>query len=207
MPTEPQEFDKHALRIGHICISWAHLETKLDYLLIKLIPVEGGEAAANVIVGNVDFREKLQMVLGLGFLKKPSVEWFNYLRSVLVIIDNELRPERNRHVHDLWTPRTDTGEILRRTLKTAIIKPQAFQTELSTQTITKISPEELDAFNQRIVHGNMDLQAIWFTFVSPRMHAAWLQDKPEQYLRSSTKENQAAQGGAVQPQQPRPTEG
>src|SRR3546814_18122916 len=52
------------------------------------------------IVNNMDMRDKIKGLLALGFLKKPSDDWYNELKTTINEIDNDLRPERNRMIHD-----------------------------------------------------------------------------------------------------------
>src|SRR3546814_17474159 len=58
--------------------------------------------ASASIVNNMDMRDKIKGLLALGFLKKPSDDWYNELKTTINEIDNDLRPERNRMIHDSW---------------------------------------------------------------------------------------------------------
>lgn len=63
-------------------------------------------------------------------------------------IDNEMRPERNRLVHDVWIQNAE--KFVRRTYKTILRKPQAFKLELLTKEEKEYTAQEVWDFQQRI---------------------------------------------------------
>jgi hypothetical protein len=149
-----RDFNKHATALGLACISWSLLEDVVGDTLAELIPLEHEDGAdiAGAVNANVDFRSKLQVLLAVGFVRKPGDNWFYELEHLINRIDNELRPERNRYVHDVW--RIDLGEaqaeIVRITRGSKLKRPQAFQMELVTKTETPIIWEELESLSRRI---------------------------------------------------------
>jgi hypothetical protein len=60
------------------------------------------------ITGNIDFREKLFIVRAIRFEIATTSEWFDKFESVLTDIDQNIRPERNRMIHDLLITRPNT---------------------------------------------------------------------------------------------------
>lgn len=87
--------------LGFLCMAWSWLELEINAaLLIILQPAEETTTAA--VIYNMDFRDKLKAILAAGFTKKPSDEWFAELKTLIDEVDNDLRNERNRMVHDSW---------------------------------------------------------------------------------------------------------
>lgn len=91
----------YATEIGYFCIYWATIENQIDGLLSELTSSLKDDVAV-IILANMDFRSKISSVMTLGFNRKPDEKWFSDLKSVLDTIDNEIRTERNRYVHDYW---------------------------------------------------------------------------------------------------------
>jgi|SRR5579872_871440 len=138
-PFLPPQIQQHARAIGYLCIFWAALEHEIDTFLDALIPLEAGQVSDSV-VANIDFREKLRILLALGFIRKPNAGWFRRLERTVNHVDNGLRPERNRFVHDQWR---GLDPIVRRTKRTALVRPQARQIELRAFEDRAIKPAEI----------------------------------------------------------------
>ena len=94
-------FERHATALGLACIAWSTLESVVNEFLGLLIPLEPGDTE-RIVTSNIDFRAKLEMLVHLGFMEKYKDLWFLELQTLINKIDNELRPERNRYVHDTW---------------------------------------------------------------------------------------------------------
>src|SRR5262249_30177026 len=56
----------------------------------------------DIVTSEIDFRAKLAITKNLAYSKPLNPEWFEKVKALLDHIDNQLRPERNRMVHDLW---------------------------------------------------------------------------------------------------------
>jgi len=91
----------HAHAIGHLCIAWSSLESLTDLFLTVLLKM-GRPDVNSAVIHNADTREKWQMIISVGFLKQINTDWYGRLLSLMNHIDNDLRPERNRMVHDRW---------------------------------------------------------------------------------------------------------
>lgn len=119
---------EHAKYIGHLCLVWSWLEGAVDTLLYVLM--ESDEAdAPTILIYNMDFRDKLSAARALGYLKKPNDEWYAELQKLINEIDNELRPARNRMVHDIWLSSGD--EVVRITKHAKVVREQARKIRLS----------------------------------------------------------------------------
>ena len=94
--------DAHAQEIGRLCMIWNRLELAVAILLDDLLDIQHRDTV-NILMGALDFRAKVQIAAPLAFSKKKSLDWFERLQSELNSVDNDLRPERNRMVHDFWS--------------------------------------------------------------------------------------------------------
>jgi hypothetical protein len=78
-------FDNVALQLGHIDITWAHLEHVLDDLIGELARLEPGDVTYS-ITANTEIRNKIQIAKALGFMrnpKPPADDWFPALLDLL----------------------------------------------------------------------------------------------------------------------------
>ena len=114
----------HAHAIGHLCLQWNFVEHTSDIFLSFLANLDDTEIRA-AIINNADARDKWRMIDAVGFIKRPNDDWYRRLKEVINRINNELRPERNRMVHDRWISLKD--EIVRLTPMGKIIKEQSRQ--------------------------------------------------------------------------------
>lgn len=138
----------HAQAIGYLCIIWSWLELSVNALLCTLAEMDTFDASA-ALVQNMSFRDKLAALRTLGFVRKPSDEWYSNLESAVNEIDNDLRPERNRMVHDSWHPGED--DMLRVTHSAKVIREQAHKMALQYGTGKLVSAPEISALSIRIL--------------------------------------------------------
>ena len=134
------KLDAHARAIGHVCIAWGNLEVVIDSLLSKLIPLTNNPVAV-VLCHNIDMREKLKIIDGLAFMKQPDNRWFSFLHEAINDIDNLIRPERNRMVHDHWLLRE--GRVLRQRRQTVLKRPRSFQLEFHLDQLKPIDEDDI----------------------------------------------------------------
>jgi hypothetical protein len=126
---------------------WAFLEAMLDELVLSLLSVDTGDIGA--LTSNMEFHEKIKVVLALGFKKRLDDDWFKQLKTLLDHIENVIGPQRNRYVHDLWT--SDGVRVKKLEFRTAIKKPQSRKPlELKTKHETSVKPEEIWAAAEAI---------------------------------------------------------
>jgi len=147
--------DKAAHELGNITIEWARIEGAIDELIVLLGPLEEGPAG-HVFTGNIDIRNKIQMLKGLAFLRQHDRDWFGDVLFLLEYIDNDLRPKRNGLIHAEWF--IPSGKLLRRTRKTKILRPQAHQLVLETEQNVSVKLRELRALL-------IDLQQVWLALL------------------------------------------
>ena len=129
-----------ALAIGWLCIAWRRLEIGVDYLLYALLGVD--TETSTLIGASIELRAKIQIVKALAFKKRWSDKWYNSLEMDLDEIDNDLRVQRNRFVHDLLVP--DGDEIKRHQRKVGINKRQSrMPLELSLAESTTVTADDI----------------------------------------------------------------
>ena len=123
-----------ATEIGYICIHWGWLEEVLDLLIALLAPIDE-QKAWHAITGNLDIRQKAQVLRALFFIKKDwSAEWYELAVETINAIDNDLRPRRNHIVHS--SLQNEGKRLLHHKKMVRVSKPQAFQPpELTTLDI------------------------------------------------------------------------
>ena len=135
-------FDGHATAIGYTCITWSILETEIDELTSILCGIQPNTDESRSITGNVDIRDKINICLALGFIRKPDDEWFCDLQFTLqTFVDNDLRNRRNRFIHDRWI--AGHSSVIKRQEAAKIRKPQANQLVLETFKETDVSADEI----------------------------------------------------------------
>ena len=71
-------------------------------LLLSAILNISDPKAKNVVLGVMEASHKIKALKAIAFAKKPSDDWYDRISDVLKDIDDKIRPERNRMIHDTW---------------------------------------------------------------------------------------------------------
>ena len=122
--------------LGYLCLSWSWLELEINGILCTLMQPCDLETAASV-VNNMDMRDKFKALLAVGFVKKPSEEWYMELKTLVDQIDNDLRPQRNRMVHDSWHNAGDEAFRLTTYAKVSYVQARELALHFGEGKITK----------------------------------------------------------------------
>lgn len=153
------EIQKCATLVGNLCFSWSALELGLDKL-IRGIMAFPNEDAADTLLLNIDARDKIRITAGLGFLRKPSDEWFEILKWCLDQIDNDLRTRRNHFVHDIWHVSPQGIKQIGR--KTGFRKPQSHkQMEYYIETERPTGEKDIQALLDDVQKMLFRLEFLW----------------------------------------------
>lgn len=148
-----------ATLLGNLCFTWSALELGLDKL-IRGITAFPDDDIADTFLTNIDVREKTRIAAGLGFLRKPSEEWFEILKWCLDQIDNDLRTRRNRFVHDLW--HVSSAGIKQIGKKTGFRKPQANKPlEYYIETERSTSAKDIQVLLNEVQEMIFRLEFLW----------------------------------------------
>lgn len=106
------DLEEHAKALGYILITWGYLQSSIAELLKAMLPIQNN-GTKNIISGNTSERDHLKVIreLGWGFFHSfnKTNDRFEEFDKLLKHIDNELRPRRNRYIHDIWVS-TGSGE-------------------------------------------------------------------------------------------------
>jgi hypothetical protein len=106
--------------LGIMIIQWGVLETTVSAAMSYMLELQSPHDA--IVCGNVDFREKLEIIRSSGFAIRHDDKWHERLEKCIERIDSNLRPRRNAMVHHSWG-KEGFLENPRPKLK----RPQAFQ--------------------------------------------------------------------------------
>jgi hypothetical protein len=117
----PEALKQHAEALGYVCIQWANLELEVDAWLANFIPL-GHTPINDIVTSEIDFRAKLAIVKNLAYSKSLNPKWFDEVKALLDLIDNQLRCERNRMIHDLWLSHGHENRPARMTRSTKLSK-------------------------------------------------------------------------------------
>lgn len=158
-PIAHPTLEAHAQEIGRLCIYWSELELYVTLFLIDLLDIED-KTSKNVIAGLLDFRAKLQTLLPMGFARKPSDDWYAGLEKAVNHIDNDLRPERNRMIHDTWTG-PEEGSSLRMQLSARVVNAQS-RTKVLTLAVTKqVKAEDIGRLYEKVIAATDTINDLW----------------------------------------------
>ena len=160
---------KVANRLGRLCMSWSHLELDLTLLLHRLMRISD-PTVNNTILGVMGLREKIQALHTIGFKRAPSPDWYASLSKVLNMIDNELRPERNRMIHDFWITDID-GDLQRSRLNPRVVNTQSRAKAVQLSVNAKITPELMSLLCQ-----NIETASVAINLMSHDLNAKPFQD-------------------------------
>ena len=127
----------HAHAIGHLCVAWSSLESTTDLFLSVVLNIKPHHIRTAVI-NNINTREKWKMILSVCFLKQFKDGWYASLTHEMNRIDNDLRPERNRMVHDHWDYR-----------ETQIVRRQSVAKVYKNQTVLEYKDVEAKPVEER----------------------------------------------------------
>jgi hypothetical protein len=162
--SEGKKFDELAKALGYVTIAWGRLENDLSEFIELLVPLEEGDISRSV-TAHLDIRSKVQTIKALAFLRKPYDEWFNKMLIYLDYIDNNLRPRRNRFIHDGWY--RPGGKIIRRMHQVKFERPQAFQLVLRTETKVPMKLAEIRQLAIELDDLVFITFAFWYDFAYP----------------------------------------
>lgn len=136
----------YAKAIGLVCIDWSLLESTIDKFLFDLMKIENPKKF-ETICHSIDLRDKIHILIQLGFLAKPGDAWFAALKWCCDQIDNDLRNRRNRFIHDKWLLRIEGPNpfyVERVAQKTGIKKaPATGKFEHFTEEIGNEKPQDI----------------------------------------------------------------
>jgi hypothetical protein len=108
--SQPEKiYDQIARAIGNVCILWATIEEHIHDLILHasvcIDPAFEADAVwdtLHTVVTNMELREKIATAKALIHKVDATGSLYDEAETLLNYIDNDLRLERNRYVHDYW---------------------------------------------------------------------------------------------------------
>jgi hypothetical protein len=162
--------DRITRALGYICIFWAWLEDTIGEAIETLTPLdqlkvtdEQRKKIGRLISANDDIRDKIKMLRALALIRSWDPAWYEKLDTLLNHIDNDLRPRRNRFIHDQWFKPRGKLEQLSRAAK--IQRPQAFAAlELSLERRTPVRMPQVWSLAIAILKAQIKLIQLYLEF-------------------------------------------
>lgn len=160
-----EPLEQVASAIGRSCYWWSSIEIELQGLCASLarfndrsFDLEKVWEVLAISLSHMDIRQRVAVAKALA-ANGLDPDLYGEVESLLNHIDNDLRPERNRYVHDEWMMIDDS--IVRRKHGAKVIPPQSRQLSVlrSTDRIYG-SADEVDEFAQRVAKAVTDLLTI-----------------------------------------------
>jgi hypothetical protein len=149
----PLPLRQTAEALGFLVMLWGRLEELINVGVLRLLRVR---RVRYELVGHIDFREKIQIVKSVAFTLAPGTAWFDDIEKHLNFIDNELRPERNRMIHDLWWMQHKTHTSMVRFGSSPKLKRPQSRQKVLAHDMLPITAEEVWAFVARVVQAMDD---------------------------------------------------
>jgi hypothetical protein len=122
--------------LGLLVIAWGTLESVVSSILSTMLDpmLDLKHPQREAILGNIEFRDKLQILRAYGFTIRVDDKWFDTLEASINKIDNDLRPRRNAMIHHNWIQDSNGLELLRNP-KPKLKRPQSFQRILEVEMV------------------------------------------------------------------------
>jgi hypothetical protein len=169
-------YDQIALAIGDACIWWVTIEHVVHdiilHLAVYLDPAFKATTAARDILhttlASMDSREKVATAKALAHSvnTSDSPDFYERTEELLNYVDNVLRPERNRYIHDLWE--IDGKAIIRLKIGARVIRPRPRKREL--QLWTQRTYQSIESIREFVT----TLELAYRDLVELDNHIAWL---------------------------------
>jgi len=167
-----RHLDGHALALGHLCFAWSHFEISIDSLLMSLVGIYGEDNGAELVTSHMNLDQKLQIIKGMGFLKKPSDEWLGKLFSVVKEI-GKIKERRNHFVHAFYWPMEDADNrifIMREESRTRLKKVKG-EYAVGAEEV-EVDPTEIWNLVHAIRDADEIISELWSIIFDANQHAA-----------------------------------
>ena len=137
--------------LGQCVMAFSKLEELTDLWLAVLAKRHGMNTDASLLLAiNLPLREKCSAIVALAFLIDPDEKLMDRIASVTNKVCVELRNQRNRLFHDVWS-RGDYELIRRPRTGTKLTRPQSRQVELKIPDQVKVTHHDLGNFIKECV--------------------------------------------------------
>ena len=147
--------DRIYLAIGRTCDWWSTIEHLVHDICLHLAECLSTDFSQSVTrlpihiaLSNMDFRERIATAKAFASqAPTAAADFYSRLESLLNRLDNELRSERNRYIHDLWMANEQGSGFVRFQQRTIVTRPQSRELDLQIGTKKTFGTvEEIEAF-------------------------------------------------------------
>jgi hypothetical protein len=145
-----------AQALGHLVMIYSGLERTLSRFLGIMLQLS--YPAGDAVLGNIDARTTIKVIRAYGFARRPNDKWYDDLDETLKTIDNQLRDERNRMVHDLWVL-ADTG-MIRVNPKPHFIQSQGKQPREMHRDQPTITVSDINALTVKVMQAEGEIMVL-----------------------------------------------
>lgn len=135
-----KESHEVAYQIGVLCIVWGGVDHLINAMLAHHLGLDE-LTKTEIMMGNLDLKRKLAILKPLAFVRETP-ERFRNLEAALDFIDNIMRPERNRYVHDIY--RFTPEESVLTSYRTQISKPKPSERILRSSIVRNVKPSDIE---------------------------------------------------------------
>lgn len=181
--TPYQEYALLSKALGDLCLGWSVLEHTVHDICLHYAGAvhhgfDGEEAydVLHVALAAMDLRQTISVTKAVIHMASSplSPKLYERAEELLNYIDNEMRPERNRFIHDIWSVEDAGKGISRHQMGPRVFSPQSRQRAYGTFTArTYADATEAGAFVVAIEHVLTDLADL-------DGHSAWLVEAKKQ---------------------------
>ncbi len=136
----------HAQSLGFVAIQWGHLDVAVSKMFEPLLDCSEMQVAC-ILVENIASR--CEMLKKLLHVEDLPPDWLGWVVGLLDRSANELAPQRNRLMHDLWW--FESGTAVRTDQRAKVARTQSFQNAtLSYNTKHLVTNDEIMRLHGRI---------------------------------------------------------
>lgn len=93
--------------VGEMCNEWAHLEQWMNRLFLAVGDWDYRGRTALLMSSCITQRDQIAAIKVGAIERCPAGKFLDLVLGSLNYVDNELRIERNRYVHDIWVGHDD----------------------------------------------------------------------------------------------------
>jgi hypothetical protein len=150
-----ETLDQVATEIGRSCYWWGNIELRLQTLCVKLARFNDASlreapvwSVLATVLSHTDARQRIAVAKALA-AQSIDPDMYISIERLLNTVDNELRNERNRFVHDQWELEEEV--IVRRKHGARVVRPQSRQLTVEQTTDRRyVDVVEVSAFAGRV---------------------------------------------------------
>ena len=200
---QPDKLKMFHEAIGEMCSEWAYLEGWINRLFLAVGNWDYRQPMAVLMSGCIAHRDQIAAIK-VGVIERCAAgKFLNLILDSLNYVDNELRVERNRYVHDIWAAHDDGIGAVRVDLTKRVKKRQGSGEHfVQQQEYTYVTLDEAHEVISDIISERDHLEEIVGCFQNPQDHARAMRlSAPLQRrlrLRQREKQRQMGQASAVQ---------